>query len=74
MFNEYKFTTATATVSGSGEVHELKDTHFYCLKEVELKMLADLMFDKAYKKLERTLFFATGFGVVLGLLLAMLIN
>jgi len=76
MFSKYEFTatTATTTIDGETKIYKLKDTNFYCLQEVELKQMADLLFDRAYKQLEKTLFFATGFGVVIGLLLAMLID
>ena len=67
--NEYKIHTATATISSSTETLKLKETHLYCMRESDLKWIADHLFERAYEKLEKTLFFATGFGVVLGMII-----
>ena len=71
--DEYKFTSGTATLSG-GETYELKDTHFYCLKEEELHNMADHLFEQAYKRLEKTLFFATMVGIFVGMLIMSIIK
>ena len=61
--------TATTMTNGSGEIYNLNETIFYCLQQTELQDMANHLFDKAYQKLEKTLFFATGFGVVLGMII-----
>ena len=72
--NEMFFTATTATVSGTSETYNLDTTTFYCLKEKDLHYMADHLFDQAYKKLEKSLFFATGFGVVLGMIIMSVVN
>ena len=75
MFNKYEFTATTATTTGKdSKTYRLKGTHFYCLQEVELKLMADLLFDKAYKQLEKALFFAVTFGVLIGMIIMSLIK
>ena len=61
--------TATTMTTGSGERYNLDKTVFYCLQQTELQDMAEYLFDKAYQKLEKTLFFATGLGVFIGMLI-----
>jgi hypothetical protein len=48
--------TATTMTTGSGERYNLDKTVFYCLQQTELQDMAEYLFDKAYQKLEKTLF------------------
>ena len=61
--------TATTMTTGSGEIYNLNETVFYCLQQTELQDMANHLFDKAYQKLEKTLLFATGLGVFIGMLI-----
>jgi len=60
---------STDTFTIKGETRELKDNHFYCLEEVELKRMANIMFEKAYKQLEKALFFSVMLGVIFGMII-----
>ena len=65
--------TAT-TMSTKGKTYHLKETVFYVMEQKDLEYLADHLFGKAYEKLEKTLFFATGFGVVLGMIIMAIVK